>query len=82
MGKTIAVTQLSEKLHLAECTDGFWLYDETRGMNLAMKAKTDVAALVDALKYYQVRLSSVESDYKQLKSKVDQFVSQFEEDED
>lgn len=33
-------TTLTKTLTLSECSDGFWLYDETRGMNLSMRART------------------------------------------
>ena len=82
MGKTISSTVLSETLCISECTDGFWLYDKTRGMNLAMRAKTKDDAFVRALEYYQDRLTRVEAEYKLLKSKVDSFVEQFIEDEE
>lgn len=80
--KAITSTDLSKTLCLSECKDGFWLYDETRGMNLAMRAKTRDAAFIDALEYYQDRLKEVETDYALLKSKVDVFVSQFIKDEE
>lgn len=54
-------------LELSECHDGFWLYDETREMNLAVRAKTAEAALVEALTYYQERLKEMESAYWSLK---------------
>jgi hypothetical protein len=82
MGKTINITTLSSTLDLAECTDGFWLYDKTRGMNLSMRAKSEQAAFVEALTYYQDRLSRVERELKDLTSKVDVFVSQFTDNED
>lgn len=81
MGKTISSTKLSATLILSECTDGFWLYDETRGMNLSMKAKTPTDAFVEALTYYQRRLTELEEAYWSMKDKVDAFVSQFKEDE-
>jgi len=80
--KAISTEDLSKTLHLSECRDGFWLYDDTRGMNLAMRAKTKDEALVDALDYYQSRLKEVETEYKLLKDKVDSFVNQFNEDDD
>jgi len=79
--KAISNVDLSETLHLSECRDGFWLYDDTRGMNLAMRAKTKDEALVDALNYYQRRLKEVEAEYRILKGRVDSFVSQFNEDD-
>lgn len=76
-----SVTDLSDTLHLADCHDGFWLYDDTRGMNLSMKAKTKDDAFVEALTYYQKRLLEVERMYANLKTTVDQFVEQFAEED-
>lgn len=82
------IVKLSETLTLCEYTNprngsfGFWLYDKTRGMNLSMREKTAEDAFVEALTYYQERLSKVEQDYKSLQTKVNVFVAQFAEDED
>lgn len=77
--------ELSSTLSLCEFksggNQGFWLYDKTRGMNLAMRAKTETEAFVKALHYYQRRLIEVEQSYKGLSSKVDAFVAQFVEEE-
>ncbi len=72
MGKAISHIDLDETLGLTECTDGFWLYDTTRGMNLSMKAKTKDDAFFDALKYYQRRLTQIEHERKALHDKVSQ----------
>lgn len=61
---------------------GFWLYDETRGMNLAMRAKSEQDAFVEALEYYQERLKEVESNLHSLLTKVDAFVAQVADDPD
>lgn len=82
MGKHLESVNLSETLTLSTCTDGFWLYDETRGMNLAMRASSPQEAFVEALTYYQERLSKLEGEYKTLNHKVQEFVSQFSDDED
>lgn len=82
MSKVIKYNVLSKSLSISECTDGFWLYDETRGMNLAMRAKTAEAAYLEALKYYQERLTEVENNYNNLKAKVDHFVGQFVDDDE
>lgn len=82
MSKVISHTKLSETLGLTECPDGFWLYDKTRGMNLAMRAKSSTDAFVEALTYYQERLSEVERSYTNLSSRVNEFVAQFTEDEE
>ena len=82
------VWELSETLNLCEYTSpksgyfGFWLYDKTRGFNLSMRAKTERDAFVEALTYYQERLSKVEQAHHSLRDRVDAFVAQFVEDED
>jgi hypothetical protein len=80
MASTIKHTELTDTLAITECTDGYWLYDTTRGFNLAMRAKTEQSAFVEALSYYQNRLRDIESAYKCLDSRVQSFVSQFTDD--
>jgi len=83
MGVLIEVIELSSvNLSLSKCTDGFWLYDYTRCMNLSMRAKTAQDAFVEALEYYQERLTRVENEYKELNQKVQSFVGLFAEDDD
>lgn len=82
MAKHISSTKLTETLTLSECSDGFWLYDKTRGMNLSMSAKTPQDAFVECISYYQKRLAEVESEHRQLTAKVDAFVSQFVDGDD
>jgi hypothetical protein len=76
MSKPIAIIHLSKTLHLSQCHDGFWLYDDTRKMNLAVKEKTAQDALVYALTYYQDRLAEVEAKQGALHRVVDGFVQQ------
>lgn len=80
MGKLIHAVTLSDTLSLSECTDGFWLWDKTRQMNLAVKSKSDTAALVEALTYYQQRFTNIEREHAILQEKVSAFVSQFADD--
>lgn len=82
MSKTINIEDLTATISIAECSDGFWLYDSTRGMNLSMRAKTRDSAFIEALEYYQHHLNMVENDYEEMKDKVDKFVSLFSEDQD
>jgi len=82
MGKHINSTKLTETLTLSECSDGFWLYDKTRGMNLSMRAKTTQYAFVECISYYQTRLAEVESEHRELTAKVGAFVNQFVEGDD
>ena len=80
MAKTISHEILSENVAITECADGWWLYDKTRGMNLAMRAESRDSAFMAAITYYQRRLIEVEAGYSTLKSKVDCFVGQFVDD--
>lgn len=80
MSKCLKSTKLTETLALSEYTDGFWLHDKTRGMNLSMRAKTPQDAFVGCIEYYQKRLTEVERDHKELVDKVGAFVGQFEQD--
>jgi hypothetical protein len=82
VSKVISHTKLTPTLSLTECKDGFWLYDTTRDMNLAVQAKTAQDAFVEALEYYQGRLLEIEKAHAELSEKVDAFVSQFQEDTD
>jgi hypothetical protein len=83
MGKPIRTIFNIDTFSLTECTDGYWLYDTVVGMNLAMRAKTEQDAYIEALLYYQKRLAKVKTDYNNLDDKVQTFVSQFlNEDED
>ena len=73
----------TETLHLYEHNKkGFWLWDETREMNLSMHAVSASAAFVEALEYYQGRLTEVEEQHAALDAKVRAFVSQFVKDDD
>jgi len=88
MSSQRVVIELSDTLTLCECTNpkhgdyGFWLWDETRGMNLSMRAKTSTEAFVEALTYYQKRLTEVEQGFRELRNKVDTFVCQFIDEEE
>lgn len=77
MSKTINQTKYTESIVLTECNDGFWLYDKTRGMNLSMHVESKDVAFIEALTYYQKRLSENEIALSILKNKVNTFVSQF-----
>lgn len=79
MTKHISSSKPIETLTLSECTDGFWLYDHTREMNLSMRAKTPQDAYLECISYYQKRLMEMEHKYRKLSSVVDSFVSTLEE---
>ena len=82
------VIHLSETLTLCEYQSpkngsfGFWLYDETQGMNLAVRAKSEREAFVDALNFYQTYYKQEKEEHTKLAKKVAAFVSQFVEPED
>lgn len=82
MVNAISHVVLSAKLDLTECKDGFWLYDKSRGMNLAMRACSERNAFVEALTYYQDRLKELESKYKELGLKVEAFIGEFTEEDE
>ncbi len=82
MSKVIKHEELSDTLAITECNDGWWLYDKTRGFNLAMRAKSKDAAFLEALEYYQYKLMAVEESYKELSHKVNCFVHQLGFDEE
>lgn len=67
----------TETFTITQCQDGYWLYDKTRGMNLAMRAESIEAAFTEALLYFQRRLQTVEQEHRSLKVKVAEFVGQF-----
>jgi hypothetical protein len=75
MAKALRLVFKVDTLSLVECIDGFWLYDTTRGMNIAVRAKTEQEACINALLYYQKRLKEVESDLESLDSKVQDFLA-------
>lgn len=84
MAKCINHEKLTTTIGISECSDGWWLWDKTRGMNLGMHEKTRDDAIIRALEYYQQRLTKVETEHKILQNKVDSFLSQFviEENQD
>lgn len=79
MPKQISKAELTDTITLSEYTDGWWLWDDTRGMNLSMHASTAQQAFVETIGYYQRRLTQVEGELKELRTKVDAFVSQVHE---
>jgi hypothetical protein len=71
----------NDTIELSQGKNGFWLYDQTRGMNLSMKAPSEQQAFADAVMYYQNRLMEVEKDYLALKTLVETFVKQINYDD-
>ena len=74
--------KLTDTISLTEAKDGFWLYDKTRGMNLAMRAKTEQAAFIEALTYYQKRTKEVEDNLASLQSAADVFADHVRQERD
>ena len=69
-------------LVLSECANGFWLWDETRRMNLSMRANSERDAFLETIRYYQNRLIELETSHTALKLKVDNFVAGFMDKDD
>ena len=82
MGKAIRNVFKIDTLSLVECNDGYYLYDTVVGMNISMRAKTEQDACIQALLYYQRRLTEVKIEYKDLDDKVQNFLSQFDRNDD
>ena len=74
MKKAIRSIKLTETLTISQDKDGFWLYDKTRGMNLAMEAKTEQDAYVKAITYYQKRCVELEEENKKLSHKINNLI--------
>lgn len=77
MAKFIKEIFKNDNFSLSECSDGFYLYDYIREMNIAMRAKNEQEAYIEALIYYQKRLSILEYNHRDLQKKVQAFISQF-----
>ena len=75
MRAQISSQKLTETLTLIQWSDGYWIYDKTLCMHIAVKAPTAQAAATTAFAYYQRRLQQSEDKLNDLKSKVDFFVS-------
>ena len=73
---------INPETSLTECKDGFWLYDKNRGMNLAIRAESEKAALIEALEYYQNRLLEVEDRNKRLNKHITTFLEDLGIDEE
>jgi hypothetical protein len=72
----------TETIELTKGKTGFWLWDETRQMNLAMHTKTEQEAFIETIEFYQERLTEIETKYYKLKNQVDCFVNQFSDEDD
>lgn len=80
--KAIRTIKLSDTLTLSEFKNGYWLYDKTRGMNLAMKAKTEQDAYVKAITYYQKRCAEIELKKNKMYDNVNKFIESLSDDEE
>jgi len=80
--KVIKHIKLTDKLTLSECKDGYWLYDYIRGMNLAMRAKSEQDAFVEAITYYQKRCAEIEQKKKKLYDSVNNFIESLSDNDE
>ena len=67
--------EYDDTLSIVENKKGFWIHDKTRGINISMKEKDKDLAFFKALKYYQKRLLTVESELKEANTKLDDILS-------
>ena len=73
----------TKNLNLSRGSDGYWLYDEARGMNIAMRSNSERDACLDALRYYQFKVDALEKERKELKTalnKITELASPHSED--
>ena len=61
-------------IKITKRNDGYWLYDKTRGMNLAMRSDSEFEAVVKAIEYYQRRFNDLQSKHKALHNKVEKIL--------
>tara|TARA_R110002012_G_scaffold170768_1_gene335313 strand:+ start:685 stop:966 length:282 start_codon:yes stop_codon:yes gene_type:complete len=80
--KAIKNIKLTDTLTLSECKDGYWLYDKTRGMNLAMRAKTEQDAYVDVITYYQKRCEEIELKKEKLYDSINSFIESLSDNDE
>lgn len=85
----IANTKLNDHLTLSEChpdsecrVNNWWLYDKRAGLNIGMRAKTKDEAFVEAIEYWSERAIEAEQSLSELSSKVNAFLSQFNDEDD
>ena len=78
MSNVINTIFKNELFSLHECKDGFWLYDFVLSQNIAMRAKDEQSAFIEALTYYQKQLSEYRLKYSTLIKKIDKFIEDFE----
>ena len=80
--KAIRSIKLTDTLTISECKDGYWLYDKTRGMNLAMRAETEQDSYVKAITYYQKRCEEIELKKKKLYDNVNNFIESLSDNDE
>lgn len=82
MGKVIKNVFKTNTLTLTECTNGYYLWDTVAGFNISIHAKSEQQALIDGLEYYQRYHSKLKKEHKELNDKVENFLCQFDKEED
>ena len=80
--KVVKSVRLTDSLTMSELKNGYWLYDETRGMNLSMKAKTQEQAFIEAITYYQKRCTEIEDKKKSLYDSVNNFIKSLSDNDE
>jgi hypothetical protein len=85
MPKPDSIIPLTDTLSITEYktsgAKGFWLFDRTQGMNLAMQARSERDAFVQALGYYQRQLSIAKGRLQKLDKAVNNFINEIEEED-
>lgn len=71
--------ELTDKLTLSECDDGFWLYDYDAEMNLSMRANSEREALLEAITYYKSKAKELKRILDKQDKAIEQFISSVDE---
>ena len=75
------VTYYDKTIALTLNKDGFWLYDTTRRMNLAVRAKSKDEAFVEALLYYQDLVAQLETSLSLSEEKIQKILKVLDAEE-
>ena len=57
------------------------MYDDIEGFNIAMRAKSEQDACIEAILHYQERLVEARAKYKALNDKVESFFAMFDRED-
>ena len=75
MNKKNTHEKLNDNLTLSIMSSGYWIFDKRKGINVAMRAKTERDAFLEALEYYSRYLIDSQKKFKEVTQAVDTFLN-------